>query len=190
MAAVVFDLGNVLIEWSPRRVLHDAFIDETDFFTWNAELDRGVPFDDVVARAAAQFPQFADQFALFSERWTDLLGDVLDDVVAIADALRAAGTPVYVLTNSSAETLPRSTVVQSLLARFDGTLISGAVGLIKPDAAIFEHAVALWALEPSTTWFIDDNEPNVIGARAVGWNAILFRDAASLQSQLVDAGLL
>ena len=190
MTAVVFDLGNVLIEWNPRLLLSDAYIEDTHFFLWNAELDRGDAFDDVVARIRAQFPAHAAETDAFRDRWPELLGPVFDDVVAMADELRARGTAIYVLSNSSAETLPRSPVVTALLERFDGALISGAVGMLKPDRVIFDHTASLWGLNPSTTWFIDDSEPNVDGARAAGWNAIHFTDANALRDELTEASLL
>jgi 2-haloacid dehalogenase len=190
VAAVVFDLGNVLIEWNPRRLLSDAFIEETHFFLWNAELDRGTPFADVVARVREEFPHHAEEVDVFASRWPETLGDVFEEVVVTAKQLRRRGHALYVMSNSSAETLPRSATVQDLLTQFDGALISGAVGLIKPDAAIFYEAEKLWALDPAATWFIDDSEPNVHGARAVGWNAIHFTDAAGLRAALNQAGLL
>lgn len=190
MAAVVFDLGNVLIEWNPRRVLSDACIEQTHFFLWNAELDHGAPFDDVVARVRSEFPHFADEIDAFAARWPETLGPVFDDVVVLAERLRRNGVAVYVLSNSSAETLPRSPVAQGVLARFDGALISGAVRLIKPDPAVFHEAERRWSLHPATTWFVDDSEVNVDGARAAGWNAVHFTDAAALETVLTEAGLL
>lgn len=190
MSAVVFDLGNVLIEWNPRRLLSDAFIEQTHFYLWNAELDRGVPFDEVVARIREQFPHFAEETDAFRDRWTDTLGPVFRDVVALARELQERRVPTYVLSNSSAETLPRSPVVRELIDSFDGALISGAVGLLKPDREIFDHAVRHWDLDPAATWFVDDSEPNVHGARAAGWNAVHFTDAAALRAALSDAGLL
>ncbi|HVT76634.1 MAG TPA: hypothetical protein VHD87_06355, partial [Acidimicrobiales bacterium] len=76
MDAVVFDLGNVLIEWDPLRVVSAAFIEGADFHAWNAELDRGVPFDDVAARWAAAHPNHAEEVAVFQERWLETLGAV------------------------------------------------------------------------------------------------------------------
>ncbi len=187
---MVFDLGNVLIEWNPRRLLSDAFIEETHFFLWNAELDHGVPFDDVVARVRDEFPHHAAEVEVFAERWPETLGAIFEDVVTAAKQLRRRGHGLYVLTNSSAETIPRSTVVSELLMQFDGTVISGAVGLMKPDAAIFHECERQWNLDPLDTWFIDDSIPNVDGARACGWNAIHFTDAAALRGELNKAGLL
>jgi len=87
-----------------------------------------------------------------------------------------------VLTNSSAETLPRSELVTSTLDRFDGALVSGTVGLIKPDPAIFRLAEEVFGLDASTAWFVDDSLPNVDAAIALGWRAIHFTGPESLAS--------
>jgi HAD superfamily hydrolase (TIGR01509 family) len=188
--AVVFDLGNVLVEWDPRLLLSAAFITDTDFFAWNAELDQGAPFADVVARVRAEYPHYAHECDAFRDRWPELLGPVDEAVVAVVDELRAAGARVFVLSNSSAETLPRSDVVPALLEKFDGVLVSGEVGLVKPDAAIYALAVERFGLVPSATWFVDDSKANVDAAIAAGWNGHHLTDAAALRAYLRAAGLL
>ncbi|MEY2467708.1 MAG: 2-haloacid dehalogenase [Actinomycetota bacterium] len=175
--SVVFDLGNVLIEWNPRLLLSDEFIAETDFFTWNAELDQGASFDAVVARVRADFPDFAHECDAFRDRWPDLLGPVDDAVVAIVDELQSDGVRTYLLSNSSAETVPRSPVATDLLTRFDGVLLSGDVGILKPDPAIFRLAEERFGLDPPRTLFIDDSQANVDAATACGWRGHHFTEA-------------
>jgi 2-haloacid dehalogenase len=188
--AVVFDLGNVLIEWDPRRLVSDAFIAETDFHAWNAELDRGVPFDDVASRWAAAHPEHAEEVGVFQQRWLETLGDVNEDVMGIVHELRANGVGVFGLTNSSPENAPQSADVQRVFAELDGVVVSGDVGLLKPHREIYEHTAATFSLTPQRTWFVDDNAANVAGAAACGWNAILFTGAESLRAELTAAGLI
>lgn len=188
--AVVFDLGNVLIEWDPLRVFSDECLEEIDFFTWNAELDRGAPFADVVAGVRTRFPQWCEQLDVFRDDWPAVLGPVDHAVVAVVDELRAAGIGLYLLSNSSAETLPLSPEVGALLERFDGVLVSGEVGMLKPDPSIYEEATRRFGLTPARTWFVDDNAANIAGAIAAGWNAFLFTDAARLRAELAAAGIV
>lgn len=184
MTAVVFDLGNVLIVWDPRLLLSEAFIAETEFYKWNTELDRGASFAETVATMRAQFPHHAEEFDLFRDNWTGTLGPVFEYVVDAIDSLKARGIPVYALTNSSAETLPRSPVVQEILTKFDGVVVSGEVGLVKPDFAIFEYTEQRFGLDRATTWFIDDSKANIEAADSFGWNAIYFTGPASLEPLL------
>ncbi len=190
MDAVVFDLGNVLVEWDPTRLFTQECIHEIDFFTWNAELDGGSDFAATVATVRTQYPHWSGPLDAFRDRWADILGPVDTEVVAIVDDLRAAGVRLYLLSNSSTETLPRSADVAALLTRFDGVLVSGEVGLLKPDAAIYELAAGRFELDGPRTWFVDDSQANVDAAISVGWNAIHFTDAAALRAELAVAGLL
>jgi len=182
--AVVFDLGNVLIEWDPRRVVSQAFIDGTEFHAWNAELDRGVSFDDVEMLWALTYPDFEDEVHAFRARWFETLGDVDDAVIAIVRELRSSGVGVFGLTNSSLENAPQSPDVQRVFAELDGVVVSGAIGVLKPEAEIYEYTAHRFGLTPARTWLVDDSAANVAGAEACGWNGILFTDAASLRHAL------
>ena len=73
---------------------------------------------------------------------------------------------------------------------FEVIVISGDVGVNKPDRRIFEHLVERFGLEPATALFIDDSSANVATAAALGFRAIQFTDAAALRLELVRLGLL
>lgn len=176
-----------MVEWNPHAVMSQAFIEETDFFTWNLELDRGASFADTIASVRERFPHHAEACDAFRDRWHETIGPAIPETVAVIDTLKARGVRCYALSNSSAETLPRSELAQELLAKFDGVLVSGEVGLLKPDAAIYAAAVELFELDPSDTWFVDDSRPNVDAAIACGWNGIHFTGPESL-APLADVG--
>jgi 2-haloacid dehalogenase len=187
--AVVFDLGNVLIEWDPLRVVSSAFVENCDFHAWNAELDRGVAFADVEKMWCATYPAYAHEIRAFRSRWFETLGAVDDEVLAIARDLKANGVGVFALTNSSMENAPQSPDVQRVFAELDGAVVSGDVGLLKPEREIYDYTAARFGLTPERTWFVDDNAANVAGAAACGWHAILFTGAAALRAELTAAGL-
>ncbi|TIP12944.1 MAG: HAD family phosphatase, partial [Mesorhizobium sp.] len=75
------------------------------------------------------------------------------------------------------------------LNRPRGVTVSGEIGLIKPDQAIYDRHVASFDLEPAATLFIDDSQKNVDGAKAAGWQAVLFTDAKALQADLERLGI-
>ena len=56
-------------------------------------------------------------------------------------------------------------------------MISGEVGLIKPEHAVFEHLLGRYKLNAIETAFVDDHPENIVGAKALGIEAILFRSA-------------
>lgn len=67
---------------------------------------------------------------------------------------------------------------------FDDIVISGDVGLHKPEPEIFELACSRLGVEPSDCVFIDDLRENCAGAEAVGMSAILHRGADSTLPEL------
>jgi putative hydrolase of the HAD superfamily len=71
-------------------------------------------------------------------------------------------------------------------AMFDAILISGEIGIRKPDAEIFLKAAELLGLEPGDCVFVDDLEQNAEGARAVGMEGIVHRSARFTVPKLED----
>ena len=67
---------------------------------------------------------------------------------------------------------------------FDGVVISGEVGLHKPQPEIFELAAERVDLEPSDCVFVDDLRENCAGAEAVGMVAVLHRDTPQTLERL------
>jgi len=118
-----------------------------------------------------------------------LAGPIGGTVDVLAD-LREAGLRLYALSNWSAETFPIARRRFPFLDWFDGIVISGEVGVVKPDARIFEHLVARYAVEPGMAVFIDDSAVNVGAAARLGFVALQFVDARSLRHDLEELGLL
>jgi putative hydrolase of the HAD superfamily len=97
----------------------------------------------------------------------------------VAD-LKAAGLEVALLSNSWGNAYPRA----ELDALLDPVVISEEVGLRKPDPAIFELVLRRLRLPASAAVFVDDAEPNLDGARAVGLRTVLHQDAARTRAAL------
>lgn len=197
---MVFDLGNVLIDWNPRHLYRRHFPDDDagmEAFlatvcppSFNDELDAGRPFAEAVAERAARFPDHAPLIELWQRDWEQMLGDPIEASVEILADLRAGGVPRYALSNWSAETFPIARDRFAFLGWFDGIVISGEVGCIKPDPAIFAALAERFGLTPATTVFVDDNHVNVEGGRQLGFDAVLFTTPDQLRADLVARGLL
>jgi len=197
--AVVFDLGGVLIDWNPRYVYRrlfaseadiDAFMAETGIMEMNATLDAGRPFAECVGELAARFPHHAAPIRAWQEKWADMLGGALEETVALLDRLRSAGTPVYALTNWSAETFPVAQARFPFLGWFRHVVVSGEVGLVKPDPRIFDIVLRWTNTAARQTLFIDDSPKNVEAARRLGFQALRFTDAATLAADLDRLGVI
>jgi 2-haloacid dehalogenase len=197
--AVVFDLGGVLIDWDPRYLYRKLLDDEAaveEFLAtvctpeWNAEQDRGRPFAEGVAELVERHPVHAVAITAYHERWPEMLGGAVGGTVEVLAELRAAGVPVYALTNWSAETFGVARERFEFLEWFDGVLVSGEERMIKPDPAIFRLLLDRFGLDPGATFYVDDSEPNVEAAGRLGFDAVRFRTPARLRRDLEARRLL
>ena len=196
---VVFDLGGVLIDWDPRylyRQLFDdpdemeSFLAEVTNADWNAHQDAGRPWAEAIEVLVAEHPERRELIEAFHGRWPEMLAGEIQGSVDVLAELRVAGLRLVALSNWSAELFPVAREQFEFLAWFEGILISGDVGVNKPDRQIFEHLVDRFGIEPATALFIDDSAANVATATALGFHAIQFTDAAALRLELVRLGLL
>jgi 2-haloacid dehalogenase len=197
--AVVFDLGGVLIDWNPRHLYRQLFDDEAemeDFLAtictleWHVAHDLGQSTAESCAALALEHPEHAAMIQAWAERTEDMIGGAIEETVSILSELRAAGVRCYVLSNMEPDTFPLRLERFEFLHWFDGHVISGLEGVVKPDPTIFRRMLRRFDLEPSRTLFIDDSAVNVEAAAAIGINAIRFESPAQLRAQLEQLGLL
>jgi 2-haloacid dehalogenase len=199
IAAVVFDVGNVLIRWDPRNLYRKLFADpagmerflaEVCTDEWNLEQDRGRSWAEAIAERVALFPEQAALIRAYSERWHEMVPGEVEGTVSILEALRAAGVPLFAITNFSAEKFTEARQRFAFLGSFRDVVVSAHERLLKPDPAIYRVLLDRNGLEPGSCLFIDDSEKNVRGAEAVGMRALHFRDAAGLAAELRRLNLL
>lgn len=196
--AVVFDVGNVLLDWNPAYLYDKLIADREErawFLThvvtlgWHVEQDRGRPLAEGVAVLADRFPGSAGLIGAFYERWLETISGPIDGTVEIMASLKRAGVPVHALTNFSAELWPRTVEAYPFLGGFDVAVVSGEVGYIKPDPRIFDVLNARSGLNAGEMLFIDDRAENVEAASQLGFRTIRFTDADALARDLAAAGL-
>ena len=195
---VVFDVGRVLIRWEPEPLLADLLGGEAalalaagrfDFHDWHARQDAGRPIAEALAEVEASHPDLAPALAGFYERWLEAVPAPVEGTVEILEALEAAGRPLYAITNFSAELWPMPVARYPFLGRFRDAVVSGTVGITKPDPAIYRLFLERNSLAPEACLFIDDREENVAAARALGIDAIRFESADALRPALAERGL-
>lgn len=195
---VVFDLGKVLIDWDPRHLLTahvddataDALVTTLDIDEAQRQLDLGVPVADVHDRWRAAHPEHLELVDRYFGEWERTVAGAIDPVVGLLSEVRSAGVGLYALSNFSAELFTRVRPRFRWLDWFDGLVISGAEGVIKPDPRIYRLLVDRYGLRPEWTVFIDDRPENVAGADAVGIVGIEFRSIDTLRQDLRSVGVL
>lgn len=195
---VVFDIGRVLIHYDPdipyaRLIPNEKrrrwFFENVCTHDWNIEQDRGRSWADAEALLIASHPREEANIRAFRRHWHEMVSHAYDDSVAIMTDLIEAGHDVTMLTNFAPDTFREARQRFAFLDLPRGVTVSGEVGLIKPDREIYERHAADFGLEPAATLFIDDSRKNVEGAKAAGWQAVLFTDAAALERELRGLGL-
>src|SRR5205807_8029099 len=141
-------------------------------------------------RLTAEHPERADRIDACHSRFDEMIAGPIAGSIEVLAELRDRGTPLYGLTNWSAETYPAALERFAFLRWFRGILVSGEVGLIKPDPRIFALLIERFGVEPQRAVYIDDVEANVAAARPFGIHAIHFTTPARLREELVALGLL
>ncbi len=196
--AVVFDIGNVLIEWQPERFFDSvigqdrrrAMFAAIDLHGINDEVDRGGNFRDTIEAAAKANPDWHDEVMMWHDRWIEMAAPAIDHSVRLLRALRGAGVPVFALTNFGIQTFEVAEPVYPFLKEFDRRYISGHMGVIKPDAEIYARVEADCGVPPGGLLFADDRIDNINVAAARGWQTHLFEEPQAWAERLVSEGLL
>lgn len=194
---VVFDIGNVLIDWNPEhlyaRVIPDPrarrwFLAHVCTPEWNRAQDRGRSFAEAIAERRALFPEWRAEIEAFRARWREMIPRAIEGSVALLERLRESGVPCYAITNFSGETFPEAQALYPFLKRFEGIVVSADEGLLKPDGAIFDLFLRRYGLAPARCLFIDDVAENVEGARSAGMRAVRYENPALLARDLRSFG--
>ncbi|AKJ27667.1 HAD family hydrolase [Caldimonas brevitalea] len=205
--AVVFDFGGVVFRWRPFELLQQI-------------LPHRVPDEGAARQLAAQIFQSFDlgsdwaRFDRGTVSETELVEHISvrtglppRDVRAVVDAiplhleaqaptvalmqrLKERGHRLCYLSNMPAPYADHLERSHAFFDWFDGGIFSARVQLIKPEPEIFAEAARRFAVVPQDSVFIDDHAGNVQAARALGWQAIQFVDAAQCEAELRAGGWL
>jgi 2-haloacid dehalogenase len=196
---VVFDIGNVLLRWNPRNLFRKVFADEDAMeaflatggaMDWVLQTDRARSFQPALDARIAAYPQYERELRMFDERWIETLGGPIHENVELLERLRLQGDRLYSITNFCDEKFEAARRLHPFLDSFDGIVVSGREGLVKPDPRIFALFLTRFGFAAEEVLFIDDSERNVIAARAAGMQAIHFVDGVDLTAELSARGLL
>jgi len=196
---VVFDLGGVLIDWNPRHLYRKLIADEAAMETflatvctqtWNERQDAGRTFAEAAALLRAQHPHHAELIDAYGARFDEMMKGPIEGSVIILETLHRAGVPLFALSNWSRETFPLAERRFDFLKLFRGRVISGEVGMIKPDPRIFAHLLERFEIAAGDAVYIDDNARNATAATALGMHGIHFTEPARLRRELEDLRLL
>ena len=196
--AVVFDIGNVLIEWHPEEFYdreigqerRKRFFAETNVEEMNLSIDKGAPFKETIYATAEANPEWRDEIRMWHDRWIEMCAPVIDHSARLMAALQAKGVPVFSLTNFGKESYDFAATHYDFLNAFDRDFVSGRLQVIKPDARFYEILEEQSGLSGAQLLFTDDRTDNIAAAQSRGWQTHLFEGPQGWADRLVAAELL
>ncbi|HLG41037.1 MAG TPA: HAD family phosphatase [Chitinophagaceae bacterium] len=196
---IIFDLGNVLVEWNPMHVYHNYFDTEERrnyFFEnictaeWNEMQDEGRSIVEATQELVKKFPDWEQAIRDYYGRWTEMLKGPIHESVEIFRQLKASGKyNIYALTNWQAGLFDIALVRYNFMHWFDGRVVSGEEKIRKPFPEFYQRLLDRYNINPSEALFIDDSLRNVKGAEALGINGIHFTSPGQLKEELRKRGI-
>jgi len=197
---IIFDLGNVLLDWSPMHVYRDYFDSEEKrnyFFEnictsdWNERQDEGRSIVEATLELIKKHPGWEQPIRDFYGRWTEMLKGPIRGTVEIFRELKESGKfKIYALTNWQTGLFDIALVRYDFLHWFDGRVVSGEEKTRKPFPEFYQRLLDRYNVKPSEALFIDDSLRNVKAAEGLGIKSIHFENAEQLRGELISLGLL
>ena len=166
-------------EGLPEGTVRRLFRDDPEALADLRELEKGEVSEDEFAARFGPRLGIADTDGLI-ERLFAALGPE-ESMIETVRELHAAGVRTGLISNSWGTGIYEPRMLAEL---FDSVVISGEVGLHKPQPEIYELGAERLGVPPADCVFVDDLRENVAGAEAVGMTAILHRDPAATVAEL------
>lgn len=187
--AIVFDVGNVLLQWTPEEQLNRIIPERPDL---HAELtvrifkspywcmrDRGsASVEEVIAAMSKTAPELEPYIRRIMLEWIDI--PVIFEGVEVLKACKAHGMKCYALTNYADKEFAYACQKHDFFSLFDGYVVSGRERMVKPGHEIYELLTERFGLDPARTLFIDDSPANIEGALHCGWQGICYNRRGKL----------
>ena len=198
---IIFDLGNVLIDWNPLHVFNDTYFDsleKRDFFLnhictmdWNEQQDAGRSIVEATQELIEKFPDWEQPIRDYYGRWTEMLGGPIHESVEIFRQLKDSGKyKIYALTNWQAGLFDVALVRYNFLHWFDGRVVSGEEKTRKPFPEFYQRLLDRYSVNPAEAVFIDDSLRNIKAAEGMGIKSIHFTSPSLLRTELKNLQIL
>lgn len=196
---IVFDLGGVVLHWSPEDLINKYFPDPADkknikdnFFghpDWVA-LDRGTIDKDLALKNAAE--RTGLEYKQIKEMLDSTPASLMpkEETIDLILKLKEKGHELYILSNMHHDSIDYLDETHDFFELFEAIVASCRVNLVKPEAAIYQYLLTENKLIPEETIFIDDMKENVEAASREGIYSIHFISASQCEKELTALGCL
>ena len=196
---IVFDIGNVLLSYQPKKYLETKYQDEKitqrimeELFSspyW-LRLDEGTMTQkEVLELLQAKYPKDQKIFAQVFEDLDELLPRIESSFVFVKE-MKSSGYHLYLLSNLHLKVWEHLSRQQDFQTLFDGYVISSQEKLMKPHQEIYQCLLERYHLNAEETLFLDDVQANIDGAKKVGINGIIFTHIDEVRQKASQLGYL
>ena len=197
---IIFDCGRVIMQYDEQYISSFFTENEDDAKLlatvamhrkyWNA-FDEGVLTTEVyLERVKEELPErLHAAVEKLAAGWTSHMPPV-DGIPEVIEEIKASGKGLYLLSNFNQRLRGELHLAPSLLL-FDGLVISGEIGMVKPNENIYRYLLDTYKLDPAECIFIDDRGDNIEAGEKLGIKGYLFDgDAEKLREYLKSEGII
>ncbi|MGI4776210.1 MAG: HAD family hydrolase [Janthinobacterium lividum] len=192
---VVFDIGNVLVNWEPYRIIHLIFpeVEAEEFYKEMRPIWIDLNLGKLTEQEAIN--KYAEQFDIDADKMTSFMNEVKKQQTPIIGSLELlqkldkSGIKLYSITDNIKEIIQYHLKNSDFPRYFKDIIISADIGVLKPDSKIYQYLLDKHALEPSECVFIDDLIVNVEGAISAGMYSFQFTNMDACEQQLIALGV-
>jgi len=192
---VIFDLGKVIVKFDPRNLYNKVFdtSEDIDFFfknicPWEWHIQQDLVYDTKPAtlKKIEEHQNYKYAIESFYGRFQEMIVGIYEENLKIAFDLKQKGIPIFILSNFPGDQFDIYASKNKFVNEFDDMIISGKVGLKKPDAKIYELAIKKFICDPKKTLFIDDRPENTESAKKIGFQTITLDKPNKLKEYLKE----
>ena len=189
----IFDLGKVIVKFKVENLFKKFFKTDREikYFlnnicTWDWHIQQDTKYDTSKAADSLikKYPNYKIPIEAFYGRFLEMIDGIYEENLKIALNLKKKGKKIYILSNFPGDQFDNFMKENKFLNEFDDMIISGKVGLKKPDKKIYELAIKKFDCNPSKTLFIDDRPENTEAAQNLGINIITLDDPGKLKDYI------
>ncbi len=189
----IFDLGKVIVKFKVENLFKKFFKTDREikYFlnnicTWDWHIQQDTKYDTSKAADSLikKYPNYKIPIEAFYGRFLEMIDGIYEENLKIALNLKKKGKKIYILSNFPGDQFDNFMKENKFLNEFDDMIISGKVGLKKPDKRIYELAIKKFDCNPSKTLFIDDRPENTEAAQNLGINIITLDDPGKLKDYI------
>jgi FMN phosphatase YigB (HAD superfamily) len=192
---IIFDIGNVLLEFKPldylKRTFNDDNIEELlykEIFLGEEwlHLDRGIlTQDEVINLISLKNPKHEVHIKKCMDNWIDILIPI-EGTVKILSELKEKGYKLYLLSNFHCLAFETVYSKYNFFKHFDGGIISYKENLLKPESEIYYRLLDTYNLNAEESLFIDDTLVNIEAASRIGIRTVHFEGCEMLEKSLSE----